>query len=173
MAVDVLILRDPRESLKKCSLRPLRGKRAITFVGYAPGASVTVGDRILLHPDGELLTHADGGRDLLLLDCAWRRVPALLATVDGTLIRRRLPALETAYPRRSRLFVDPDGGLASVEALYAALKILGDPREELLNDYRWRDAFLRLNPGLTEGPPGHSRDSAGCLAADDGDGASQ
>ena len=56
--------------------------------------------------------------------------------------------LVTAYPRRSRLFADPAQGLASVEALYAALAILGRPRPELLEGYRWASEFLRANPEL-------------------------
>jgi pre-rRNA-processing protein TSR3 len=149
MPCDVLILRDPRESVKKCSLTPLRGLPAITFLPYHAGRRVDAGRRILLHPDGELLSPADRGEDLLLVDCAWRRVDSLLATVDGTLIHRRLPDLKTAYPRTSRLVPDPSTGLASVEALYAALCILGESRPELLAAYHWRDEFFRLNPGLS------------------------
>lgn len=117
---------------------------------YDPTARVEAGERILLHADGELLTESDRGADLLLVDCAWRRVETLLATVDGALTARRLPALETAYPRKSHQFRDPASGLASVEALFAALSILGDPRPELLDGYRWREEFQRLNPSLNE-----------------------
>ena len=144
----VLILRDPRESTRKCSLTPLRGKPGIDFVAYDRERRVAVGERVLLHPDGEPLSDADRGRDLLLVDCAWRRVDALLATLDGTLVRRRLPPLATAYPRTSKVFRDPERGLASVEALHAALCLLGEPRADLLEEYRWRERFLELNPGL-------------------------
>lgn len=149
MGAHVLILRDPRESTKKCSLTPLRGKPAIEFVRYDRERRVPVGERILLHPEGELLSAADCGRDLLLVDCAWRRVDSLLATVEGELVHRRLPPLRTAYPRTSKLFEDPSAGLASVEALYAALFLLGEPRADLLAEYHWRDDFLRLNPELS------------------------
>jgi pre-rRNA-processing protein TSR3 len=146
--VHVLIVRDPRESAQKCSLTPLVGRERIDFVSYRGDRRVAAPGRILLHPEGELLTAADAGRDLLLVDCAWRRVDRLLATIDGELVRRRLPALRTAYPRASKVFADPPRGLASVEALYAALAILGEPREELLDGYHWRAEFLELNPGL-------------------------
>ena len=145
---DVLVLRDPRESSRKCSLTPLRGMPGIRFVEYAPERRLDASRRILLHPDGEPLVPADAELGLLLVDCAWRRVPQLLATVDGEPIRRRLPPLATAYPRRSRIFEDPSRGLASVEALYAALALLGRPRPDLLEHYRFRDAFLAANPGL-------------------------
>lgn len=145
---EVLILRDPRESAAKCSLTPLRGLPRIRFLRWEPGATYAVGRRLLLHPDGPPLQRADAGADLLLVDCAWRRLPRLLASVSGELLPRSLPPLATAYPRRSKLFADPARGLASVEALYAALALLGEPRPELLARYRWRAEFLAANPGL-------------------------
>lgn len=148
--LDILILRDPRESVKKCSLTPIRGKDRIRFLNYDPDARVEVGGRLLLHPEGEILTPRDrtGVSGLLLVDSAWRRLPKLLKTLVGEPVRRRLPALRTAYPRKSHTFEDPERGLASIEALYAALALLGETRGELLEDYRWRDEFLALNPGL-------------------------
>ena len=119
--IHVLILRDPREAAAKCSLTPLRGLPGIEFVGWRHDRRYPVGRRILLHPDGQPLEAGDRGPGLLLVDCAWRRVPQLLRSIDGDLLRRRLPPLRSAYPRRSKLFEDPDQGLASVEALYAAL----------------------------------------------------
>jgi len=146
--MDVLIVRDARESTRKCSLMPLRGTPGIRFVKYDPDRRVHAGKRILLHPQGDELRPEDGAPDLLLVDCSWRRVDLLLGTIDGDLTRRRLPPLRTAYPRRSRIAEDPASGLASVEALFAALCVLGEPRVDLLDDYRWRDEFLRLNPDL-------------------------
>ncbi len=148
--MDLLILRDPKESLAKCSLTPLRGLDGVRFVDYHPDRRLDADGRVLLDPDGEPLTEEDRGRDLFLIDCAWRRVPKLARTVDGVLLRRRLPALVTAYPRKSKTFEDPERGLASVEALYAASVLLGAPRPELLEAYRWRDAFLERNRALLE-----------------------
>ncbi len=147
--MDVLVVRDMRESPKKCSLRGLHHTEGVRFVRYNPDRRVEAGHRILLHPDGEELRARDAGSGLLLLDCSWRRVDLLLGTVDGDLVRRRLPPLVTAYPRRSRVAEDPSTGLASVEALYAALVLLGEPRPDLLEGYRWREEFLRANPDLS------------------------
>ncbi len=146
--LDVLILRDPRESTKKCSLTPLRGFPGIRFLTWKVDRRFEVGARVLLHADGDEITAADAGRPLFLIDCAWRRVPTLLASCEGDLVRRRLPKLTTAYPRRSMTFVDPEQGLASVEALYAALALLGRPAPELLLGYRFAEAFLAANPEL-------------------------
>lgn len=143
--MDVLILRDPRESVAKCSLTPLRGLPGVRFVDYHGRRRLAAGERVLLHPDGAELSAADRGRDLLLIDCAWRRVPNCLRTVDGLLHPRRLPPFVTAYPRRSKTFADPERGLASVEALYLAALLLGTPRPDFLREYRWRAPFLEAN----------------------------
>ncbi|MEZ6017215.1 MAG: DUF367 domain-containing protein [Planctomycetota bacterium] len=147
-APEVLILRDPRESIKKCSLTPLRGLPGITFVDYSPERRIDAGGRVLLHTEGELLGPEDAGRGLFLIDCSWRRVASLERVVDGTPVRRRLPTLRTAYPRKSTTFEDPSEGLASIEAIYAALALMGRRRPDLLAAYRWADEFLRLNPNL-------------------------
>ena len=148
MELDVLILRDPRESTKKCSLTPLRGTEGVRFVNYHPERRLDATGRVLLDPEGEELSSADAGRGLFLIDCAWRRLPALRKTVDGEPVRRSLPRLHTAYPRKSNFFEDPEAGLASIEALYAAVTILFGPHAELLEEYRWAEEFLTLNPGL-------------------------
>lgn len=144
--LDVLILRDPKESAKKCSLIPLRGTPGIEFVSYDPERTLDGAGRVLLDPAGEPIGPADAGLPLLVLDSSWRRLPKLRATVVGDPIPRRLPPLRTAYPRRSKDFEDPSEGLASVEALYAALRLLGHGNiDHLLTDYRWAEEFLDLN----------------------------
>lgn len=150
--MNVLIFRDPRESTRKCSLTPLRGHPLLRFVNDRPSQVppfvLEAGPRVLLHPDGEELSAADAGQDLLLIDCSWRRLAPMLARVQGELTPRRLPPLVTAYPRKNKQGEDPSAGLASVEALYAALVLMGESRPELLEGYRWADAFLELNPAL-------------------------
>lgn len=160
--MDVLIVRDPRESVKKCSLTPLRGVSGVRFVSYAHDRRVSAGRRVLLHAEGEPITEADRGMPLLLVDCCWRRVPQLLSTIDGELLPRRLPPLVSAYPRKSSITPDPEQGLASIEALYAALALLGDVRPELLVQYRWASAFLAANPSLPRIEPARAnvRESA-------------
>jgi ribosome biogenesis protein Tsr3 len=149
--VHVLLVRDPREPSSKCSLTPLRGLPGLSFATWRTGCTIPAEGRILLDPEGEPLTAADAGRNLLLLDCSWRRLPTLRRGVSGGVLPRRLPALRTAYPRRSKTFPDPELGLASVEALFAALAILGAPRTELMRGYPWGEAFLAANPELASG----------------------
>jgi pre-rRNA-processing protein TSR3 len=146
--MDILIVHDPREPANKCSLTPLRGMEGVRFVPLRGDVRVDAGRRIWLHPDGEELGPSDRGIGLLLIDCTWRRVAKLSKRIDGELLQRRLPNLVTAYPRRSKLVPDPEHGLASVEALYAALALLDAPCPELLARYHWAAEFLAANPDL-------------------------
>jgi len=146
--VHILIAHDPREPANKCSVTPLRGMAGVDFVPLRPTTRLDAGRRIWLDVDGDELSADDRGLDLLVIDGTWRRVATLARRIRGDLVRRRLPPLVTAFPRRSKLFPDPEHGLASVEALYAATAILGSPRPELLAAYRWSERFLALNPEL-------------------------
>ena len=143
--IDVLVWRDPREARVKCSLTPVAGLPGVRIVEVHGRGRLDAGERILLAPEGQELTAADRGMGLLLIDCAWRKVGSLLRRVDGDLHARRLPRLVTAYPRKSKTYPDPEEGLASVEALFAATLILGEPRFDFLAGYRWREEFLGTN----------------------------
>jgi pre-rRNA-processing protein TSR3 len=166
------IVQDYKENRRKCTLTPLAGVDGMTFLclgprKQAPEAEVPGG--VLLHIDGRPLHRSDadllGDGCLLLVDSTWARVPKVLrrmkVTAGGRLEKRSLPrGFITAYPRKSKLKRDPDEGLASVEALFLAAVILGEPAPDLLRHYRWSAEFLRRNfeqlqafcPGI-EWPP--------------------
>jgi pre-rRNA-processing protein TSR3 len=142
------LLRLNKESPKKCTLTPLRGRKdlPIRWIHCGLGDEVEVGQVTLLHPDGKPLSSADNQRPLLLIDSSWRDLPRVLRGVTGDLQFRSLPKkLKTAYPRKSSTFADPEAGLASIEALYAACALLGFREESLLNEYYWREEFLKKN----------------------------
>ncbi|MDR2512691.1 MAG: hypothetical protein LBD01_02690 [Puniceicoccales bacterium] len=137
------VIRHASERLSKCSLTPLHGRAEITFLTAHGDMHFDATGFILLAVDAPPLSLADAGRPLLLLDSTWRLLPKLMRRLDGAPISRRLPTgVRTAYPRVSKTGTDPLGGLASVEALYLARKILGDDEPALLEAYHWRDAFL-------------------------------
>lgn len=153
MALELILLRLNKESPKKCSLTPLRGREEwpIRWLRCSLGADVEVGEVTLLHPDGAELSPDDGVRPLLLIDSSWRDLPRVLRGVHGTLHRRSLPAgLRTAYPRKSHVFEDPEQGLASIEALHAACAMLGQRDDRLLKGYYWAEQYLRLNAELLD-----------------------
>jgi pre-rRNA-processing protein TSR3 len=76
----------------------------------------------------------------------------VLDTAPSLAILRSLPGdISTAYPRKQTLCEDSDRGLASIEALYLAHKILELPYEHLLDNYHWRDLFLeKCDPNLKD-----------------------
>jgi pre-rRNA-processing protein TSR3 len=142
--IDTVVIRHPKERLSKCSLVPLHGRPDIRFYRATPRFRFDSTGYLLLTPAAPVLSAVDRGRPLLLLDGTWRYAAQLERCLDGDPVRRSLPgSIVTAYPRKSKLFADPDAGLASVEALYAARRILGDDDPALLDGYRWKDAFLR------------------------------
>ena len=59
---DLLILRDPRESWKRCSLAPLRGLPGVRFVAWKPELQLQGEGRVLLDPEAEPIGPADRGR---------------------------------------------------------------------------------------------------------------
>jgi pre-rRNA-processing protein TSR3 len=149
----VWVLRDPKESWKRCSLAPLRGREDVRFVTFRPELELDVTGRVLLDPHAPVLSASDVGRPLFLIDSSWRRLPVLRRAVVGDFEARSLPPLPTAYPRKSSTFEDPEQGLASIEALYAAQWYLGQAKPEWLEGYHFREAFLELNPHLAGPAP--------------------
>jgi pre-rRNA-processing protein TSR3 len=142
-SIATTVIRHAKERIAKCSLRHLHGRPEITFLKAGPGFRFDASGFVVLAVDAPVLTMHDAGRPLLLLDSSWRWLPQLQRCVAGTPQCRSIPAhVRTAYPRRSRLFQDPAPGLASVEALYVARRILGDDDPSLLDGYHWKEAFL-------------------------------
>ncbi len=159
----ITIIRHRRERPEKCSLTPLEGLAGIEFFVY-PTEDPDVGDHVRLGFEGPPLTPADRHRPILILDATWRLVAPMerrYAHVEP----RSLPVdppIRTAYPRVGKLSPDPDGGLASVEALAAALRAIGRDHRPVLTSYRWAHAFLALNAAFF----GCDEPSAGASSAD-------
>lgn len=139
----VTVIRHAKERVSKCSLRHLHDRPGFTFLRARPGFRFDASGFTVLAIDAPPLAPDDAGRPLLLLDSSWRYLPQLAACLHGSPIARSVPRdIVTAYPRASRVFEDPRFGLASVEALYVALRLLGDDDPTLLDGYHWRAQFL-------------------------------
>ena len=142
-ALPTTVIRHHKERLAKCSLRFLHGRPEMTFLREREGFTFDATGFTLLAVDAPPLSLADAGRPLLLLDSTWRWLPQLLVCLRGEPVPRSIPGgLATAYPRVSKVFEDPAAGLASVEALYVARRILGDDDPTLLDGYHWKQQFL-------------------------------
>lgn len=141
-----VIIRHRKENLKKCSLRGLEPREDLLFFRYPTDQLPPVEGYLMLSLDAPPLTVADGKHGLLLIDGTWRYAEKMTHWVEGRvpLIKRSLPThYRTAYPRKQEDCPDPERGLASVEALYLAYKILERDTEGLLDHYHWREDFLR------------------------------
>ncbi|MBS0616137.1 MAG: hypothetical protein JSR58_06265 [Verrucomicrobia bacterium] len=138
-----IILRHRRENLKKCSLSGLETREDMRFYTYPKDSLPDVAGYVLLTMDAPVLTPADAGRGLLLIDGTWRYAAQMRRVVPEGIIERSLPSqYRTAYPRRQEDCPDPEKGLASIEALYVAYHILGRSTEGLLDCYFWKNGFL-------------------------------
>jgi pre-rRNA-processing protein TSR3 len=146
-----IIVRHSRENPRKCSIMPLRGHPGIMILNYPVKKMPALSSYVRLAAQGPELTSADQGAGLLLLDGSWRWAAAMTRGFEHV-PPRSLTGFRTAYPRVSKLGTDPDNGLASVEALFVAYHLLARPTEGLLDHYRWREEFLRLNRFDEAGP---------------------
>ncbi|MBU6383639.1 MAG: hypothetical protein KGQ49_04195 [Verrucomicrobia bacterium] len=136
-----VIVRHRRENLKKCSLRGLEKRDDLRFYTYPIQQLPDLTGAILLKVGAPPLTIEDQERTILLIDGTWR-LAAIMEHQLPPLETRSLPThFQTAYPRTP----NPEGGLASVEALYIAHRILGRSTEGLLDHYYWKERFLTLN----------------------------
>jgi pre-rRNA-processing protein TSR3 len=139
-----VIVRHRHENPRKCSILPLRGRPDLVFLDYPVRQRPALEGYVRLAADGPELSAADAACGLLLLDGSWRWAEAM--TRDFVEIPpRSLHGWRTAYPRVSKRGTDPDNGLASVEALFAAYHVLGRPTGGLLGHYHWAAEFLRIN----------------------------
>lgn len=147
-----LILRDRRERKERCTIWPLRHHPGIKVVHHPWKSPPDLQGYILLWHDGPPLGPDDADKGLLLIDGSWRWAGKLALPFES-LARRSIQGIQTSYPRKSKLFEDPQEGLATVEALYAAHFFMGKDTSGLLDHYLWRDLFLERNPILGGKPP--------------------
>ncbi len=141
-----IILRHRRENLKKCSLRGLETRTDMRFFTYPKNFPPILTNYILLDLNGPPLTIGDKHLGLFLVDGTWNRAKTMTASIKEPLITRSLPNdIRTAYPRRQPSCDDPERGLASIEALFVAYKILHLDTTGLLDRYYWKESFLKFN----------------------------
>ncbi len=143
-----IILRHRKENLKKCSLRGLEHNKNIKFFSYPTQLDLPINGYVSLDLEAKPLSIKDREKGLFLIDATWNYASVMTRQIDTRyhLEKRSLPKdFVTAYPRKQTGCSSPDRGLASVEALYIAHKILNLPTTNLLDNYYWKDLFLSLN----------------------------
>jgi pre-rRNA-processing protein TSR3 len=143
-----IILRHRKENLRKCSLRGLESREDMSFYTYPKDILPPLSNTILLALDAPIISPADNSSSLFLIDGTWKYSEVMYNQLEKPHLfeKRSLPKeLKTAYPRRQDDCIDPERGLASVEALFAAYYFLGRDTSGLLDLYHWKSAFLEKN----------------------------
>ncbi len=133
------------EKARKCSVAPLRGNPDFSFFRFPGTAKPDITNYVRLGMEGPELGEADMDKGLLVLDGTWRRAAAMEKDYKNVPIRTLPSVWHTAYPRVSKVSQDPDHGLATIEAIYAAFSILGRDTKRLLDHYHWKEQFLAAN----------------------------
>jgi pre-rRNA-processing protein TSR3 len=139
-----IIVVHPREKRSKCTVEFLRGRDGFVFWTFPDRGPESAAGYVRLVMDGPPLSADDANRGLLVLDGTWR-LAHRMEKFFHDLPPRSLPPIHTAYPRLSRIKPDPAGGLATIEAIYAAYAVLGRPCDGLLDRYHWAADFLARN----------------------------
>ncbi len=150
------VVLDWGETPNKCTIAPLVYREDFRLVGVPRlGPLKPLRSQLLLHPDGECLTelrkeHKEAFVDLAAVDCIWQRLPVLMERMEGELPRfARIPdGFVTVYPRRTENSPEPEGGLATIEAIFTAAAILGNWDPSLLSEYYFGRAYVERNAEL-------------------------
>jgi pre-rRNA-processing protein TSR3 len=138
------IVRHTHENPKKCTILPLKGRADLVFLTHPVHERPDMTGYVRLAAEGPALSEADAKCGILLIDASWQWAESMTRQYLDV-PPRSLSGYKTAYPRVSKAGTDPTNGLASVEALFLAYRILGRPTDGLLDHYRWAREFLELN----------------------------
>ncbi|NYT05119.1 MAG: DUF367 family protein [Methanomicrobiales archaeon] len=138
--IPLFAYRDNSCNPKKCTVKKLERAGMVTIVTHP--AKIPKNSLILDPTAEQALSPADRGvASVTALDCSWEVLDAVLG--HRFRIRRALPFLVAANPVNfGRPF-----RLTSVEALAAALWILGEPAQAaaILHRVSWGERFLEVN----------------------------
>ncbi len=144
-----VIIRHRKENRKKCSLRGLDERQDFIFYHWPAPEIPQLKDYFYLDMEGPPLSQEEAHLGLLAIDGTWLRAEKMtkqLTPLLQTLKPRSIPAtFRTAYPRKQTACIDPERGLATLEALYIAYRILDWPVEGLLDHYHFAKEFLAIN----------------------------
>lgn len=148
------VVMDAGETANKCTIAPLADRldfKILRVKGEGPIGPLNA--PLLLHHEGQCLSELRGRLGCVSavasIDCVWRRlalIQARLVWTVGQPFLARIPAgFKTVYPRVSAKNTDPDGGLATIEAIFVAAALLGNWDLSLLSRYYFGRAFIEKN----------------------------
>lgn len=146
------VILDSGETPNKCTIAPLRHRADFRLI-QVKGNPVfgPLDSSILLHHQGQCLSTFSKSvgevKGIASVDCVWRRLDSLLQRIVAPLpVLARIPdGFVTAYPRISSQNTDPEGGLATIEAIFVAAALLGNWDATLLSEYYFGRKFIEMN----------------------------
>ncbi len=149
------IIIDHDETPNKCTITPLADRKDFKlFPVFGEGGIGPLSAPLLLHHEGECLTKVRSSFDsvdaIACVDCVWRKLPRIIRKIRWTNetepIRVKIPeGFKTVYPRVGLPNSDPDGGLATIEAIFVASALLGHWDATLLSKYYFGRKFVEVN----------------------------
>ena len=148
-----LVIRHRKENLKKCSLRGLENRPDFSFLSYPIEELPSLDSYVLLTIDAPPLDSSDAQNGLLVLDATWRYAEKMFDWVQqkaSIKLRSIPPQCRTAYPRCQTACPFPEQCLASIEAIYIAYTILKRDPSQLLDQYYWKEEFIRKNKSFLD-----------------------
>lgn len=146
------VVLDSGETANKCTIAPLVGRN--DFMIYPVKGAASMGplrSTVLLHHEGESILNLANDlasiTGIAAIDCVWKRLDPILKKIEQPLPRLvKIPTgFITAYPRQSKKEYDPKSGLATIEAIFVASALLGNPDLSLLSQYYFGKNFLEIN----------------------------
>ncbi|MFA6118538.1 MAG: hypothetical protein WCT85_05120 [Parachlamydiales bacterium] len=141
-----IIIRHRKENLKKCSLRGIENREDMIFHTYPLKDGLDLTNYVLLKVDAPVLDEKDNNKGILLIDSTWGYLQKILKIIPENIECRSIPPkYVTAYPRKQTMCPDPKHGLASIEALYLMYLLTKRNTDGLLDNYYWKNDFLKIN----------------------------
>ena len=131
-----VILRHKKENKNKCSLKGLEQRQDFSFYTYPKDSLPDLNGYFLLDLSGEPLSDKDLDMGIFLIDGTWKYASIMADKIkDIKVVKRRIPKRYfTAYPRKQTGCIEPEFGLASIEALYLAYRAMGKDTTGLLDN---------------------------------------
>jgi pre-rRNA-processing protein TSR3 len=149
------IIVDAGETPNKCTIAPLGAREDFRlFPVFGEGPLGPLSAPLLLHHEGQCLAElrntVPAVPAIASVDCVWRRLPRLVERIAWTNnqppILARIPeGFQTVYPRVGLPGKDPQGGLATIEAIFIAAAMLGNYDPTLLSHYYFARQFIEQN----------------------------
>ena len=148
----ITIIKDYKESEKKCSIIHLKGKKGFEFLDRRKFDEYDFSGFTLLHPNGKPIDKLDKNAKILLVDSNWRKAKKMYNRLEQkfNLPKISVNGFKSAYPWKAGR---PENGLCSIEVLWVLKLLAGQRDDRLLENYRWKKEFLELNKNTINSKP--------------------